>query len=149
MFPLPWIRHLHRLNYHIPPSFLRPSPSLVIPPPPPLSFSHTSPLLSTTAERPERQDTLSQRERREGIQDLRPSSHTPRRPPLREPPDPHRRRRHHHLRPAPHPWLPLGPQQAPPSVPRQDLQMTPLTVPLLPHVPPRPILTQRTPPPLR
>ncbi|XP_045102865.1 leucine-rich repeat-containing protein 49-like isoform X1 [Portunus trituberculatus] len=41
-----------------------------------------------------------------------------------------------------------GHQQAPP-VPRQDLQMTPLTVPLLPHVPPRPILTQRMPTPLR
>ncbi|XP_045606345.1 leucine-rich repeat-containing protein 49 [Procambarus clarkii] len=40
-------------------------------------------------------------------------------------------------------------QQGPVTAPHHDLQMTPLTVPLLPHVPPRPILTQRTPPPLR
>ncbi|ROT86026.1 hypothetical protein C7M84_020413, partial [Penaeus vannamei] len=36
-----------------------------------------------------------------------------------------------------------------PTPGHHDLQMTPLTVPLLPHVAPRPILTQRTPPPLR
>ncbi|XP_064116576.1 uncharacterized protein LOC135222421 [Macrobrachium nipponense] len=49
----------------------------------------------------------------------------------------HRSSLHHH------PGAPQVPSH------HDHLQMTPLTVPLLPHVAPRPILTQRTPPPSR
>nr|XP_053638179.1 uncharacterized protein LOC128692880 [Cherax quadricarinatus] len=40
-------------------------------------------------------------------------------------------------------------QQGSGAVPQPDLQMSPLTVPLLPHVPTRPVLSQRTTPPVR
>ncbi|KAK4306358.1 hypothetical protein Pmani_021816 [Petrolisthes manimaculis] len=60
---------------------------------------------------------------------------------------------HHSTRPLAHATRPAthaaNKSQHNLSTSRPELQMAPLTVPLLPHVPPRPILTQRTPPPIR